>query len=172
MKLVKILFGLTLFSLLFSFKTIEDNSPKKEVSANGSANVPLCFENIYSVDNFLLKEKIGEKPSPTTNPSFTGGLEELKKHFSANPLTDELANGRMFRVVISFIVNCEGKAGNFEVISKGRGELETLANQVLAVVRGMPQSWEPATDFGRPIDCYQVLTFTVSDGKLDMVSYK
>jgi hypothetical protein len=127
---------------------------------------------MYSVDDFLVKEKFGENAKPTTNPTFTGGLDELKKYFIAHPLTDEKATQMVFRVSIAFLVNCDGKAGNFVIVTKGKGDLATYANQVLAIVNKMPQNWQPATVDGKLVDCYQVLSFTAASGQLDKVSYR
>lgn len=120
----------------------------------------------------LLKDNIGEKPEPDTNPTFNGGLEELKKYFSDKPLTDERVKDVVFRVAIAFVVDCNGKAGNFIIITKGKGLAETFANQVLERVNKMPQNWGAATKNGEKVDCYQVLSFTVAGGQLDKVSYR
>jgi hypothetical protein len=156
----------------YSFKTIDDIPKVVVFPADSILKVSACSKNIYSVENFLVREKIGEMPKPITNPVFSGGLEDLKKYFTANPLTDERVKESIFIVSIAFVVNCEGKAGNFEIVTKGRGNLATYANQVLAIVNNMPQYWQPATVDGKVVDCYQVLTFSVSRGQLDNVSYR
>lgn len=156
----------------YSFKTIDDLPKVTVFPADSIIKVTACFETIYSVDDFLVKEKYGESPNPKTNPTFKGGLKELKKFFIANPLTDEKAGQMIFRVSIAFVVTCDGKAGNFELITKGKGDLATFANQVLAIVNKMPQNWQSATVKGKQVDCYQVLSFTVSGGQLDQVSYR
>lgn len=121
---------------------------------------------------FLLKDKIGEKPEPDTNPDFAGGVDELKKYFADRPLTDDRTKNIVFRVVIAFAVDCNGNAGNFMIITKGKGMAETFANQVLERVNKMPQNWKPATKNADKVDCYQVLSFTVTSGQLDKVSYR
>ncbi|MFA7446671.1 MAG: hypothetical protein WCY89_12055 [Flavobacteriaceae bacterium] len=121
---------------------------------------------------FLLKEKIGELPEPDTNPTFEGGVEELKKYFADRPLTDERIKEAVFRVAIAFVVDCNGNAGNFMIVTKGKGLAETFANQVLERVNKMPQNWKPATKNGEKVDCYQVLSFTVTSGQLDKVTYR
>lgn len=121
---------------------------------------------------FLLKDKIGERPEPDTNPAFEGGADELKKYFADRPLTDDRTKDIVFRVAIAFAVNCNGNAGNFMIITKGKGLAETFANQVLERVNKMPQNWKPATKNGDKIDCYQVLSFTVTGGQLNSVSYR
>jgi len=156
----------------YSFKTIDDLPKVTVFPADSILKVTACSQTMYSVDDFLVKEKFGELAKPTTNPTFTGGLDELKKYFIANPLTDEKATQMVFRVSISFVVTCDGKAGNFVIVTKGKGDLATYANQVLAIVNNMPQNWQPATLDGKPVDCYQVLSFTAASGQLDKVSYR
>jgi hypothetical protein len=156
----------------YSFKTIDDLPKVTVFPADSIVKVTACSQTIYSVDDFLVKEKFGKLTKPTTGPTFTGGIEELKKYFTANPLTDEKAKQMIFRVSIAFIVTCDGKAGNFVIVTKGKGDLATYANQVLAIVNKMPQNWQPATVDGKPVDCYQVLNFSPTSGQLDKVSYR
>ena len=156
----------------YSFKTIDDLPKVTVFPADSIVKVTACSQTMYSVDDFLVKEKFGELAKPTANPTFTGGLDELKKYFIANPLTDEKATQTVFRVSIAFVVTCDGKAGNFVIVTKGKGDLSTYANQVLAIVNKMPQNWQPATIDGKPVDCYQVLSFTAARGQLDKVSYR
>ncbi len=156
----------------YSFKTIDDLPKVTVFPADSIVKVSACSQTIYSVDDFLIKEKFGDLTKPTTNPTFTGGLDELKKYFIANPLTDEKATQMIFRVSIAFVITCDGKAGNFVIVTKGKGDLTTYANQVLAIVNKMPQNWQPATVNGKPVDCYQVLSFTAASGQLDKVSYR
>jgi hypothetical protein len=157
----------------FSFKTIADIPKVIVFPADSIVKVKTCSDNrIYIVEDAILKETFGEAPGPSQNPSYKGGAGELKKYFAANPLTDENAKQVIFRVSIAFLVSCEGKAGDFEIITKGKGELTTYANQVLAIVNRMPQKWEPAKVDGKPVDCYQVLSFTVSEGQLNKFVYR
>lgn len=156
----------------FSYKTIDDIPKVIVFPADSILKVTACSQTVYSVDDFLVKEKFGEIAKPTTNPTFTGGLDELKKYFVANPLTDEKAKQMIFRVSIAFLVTCDGKAGNFVIVTKGKGDLATYANQVLAIVNRMPQKWQPATVDGKAVDSYQVLSFSPTSGQLDKVSYR
>jgi len=155
-----------------TFKTFNNITKVEKFPTDSIIKATVCSETIYSVDDFLVKEKYGEKPKPITNPTFSGGLDELKKFFTANSLTDEKASQMIFRVSIAFVVTCDGKAGNFEIVTKGKGDLETYANQVLAIVNKMPQNWQPATIDGKSVDCYQVLSITATSGQLAKVSYR
>jgi hypothetical protein len=133
----------------------------------------ICDSNkVYSVENELLKEKVGKFPFADNNPEFEGGIEVLKRYFAENSLKDDRAKDLLFRVSIGFIVNCKGEASGFQIITRGKGELEILANQVLEIVKNMPQNWNPAKKKRKIVDCYQVLSFTIQGGQLDRVSYK
>lgn len=129
-------------------------------------------ENIYSVDDILLKGKVGQFKKADINPKYSGGVEKLKSFFSNNKLTDNRANGIVFRVSIGFVVNCKGEAGNFHIITEGKGNLRELAQQVLEKVKIVPDKWVPATVDSQNVDSYQVLSFTVVNGALDKVSFR
>jgi len=158
----------------FTFKTAEKIEKPVTVPQENILQVSFCdSKNVYSVDKeSLLKDKVGELPFADNNPEFEGGIEALKNYFAEHPLTNSRAKDLIFRVAIGFVVNCKGEAGNFQIITRGQGELETFANQVLEIVNNMPQNWKPAKKKGEAVDCYQVLSFTVSGGQLDKVSYR
>jgi hypothetical protein len=136
--------------------------------------IDICDKaNLFSVDDFLLKEAFGSNYSnPDKNPSFNGGIEKLKQYYAQNPLTDKRAQNNIFRVSIGFMVNCNGQIGNFQIVTKGKGDLKELANQVLDIVNKMPNDWIPADKNGQKVDCYQILNFSVMQGSLDKVTYR
>jgi hypothetical protein len=158
----------------FTFKTEEDVNEIKKVNPNDLKQVDICNKNdIFSVENFLLKEAIREETqTPDSNPKPIKGTEILKEYFSKNPLKDERAQNSMFRVAIGFVVNCKGEAGNYFIASKGKGDLEELANQVLEIVNNLDIKWIPAQKAGKKVDSYQIYSFTVLQGKLDKVTIK
>lgn len=137
-------------------------------------NLKLCSNPVnYSADDIQLKLKYGtDLLTPTINPKFVGGIQELKKYLSENKLIDSKAKGIVFRTHIGFLVNCSGIAGSFEVISNGKGDLKTLSEQVLDIVSRMPQTWESANIDGKQVDSYQILSFTIVNGDLTKVNYR
>lgn len=145
-------------------KTFADSLIKKTTVCNNS--------NVFSVDDHLLKEAVGEYEKPDKSPGYKEGIDELKQFFVQNPLTDKRAGNGVFRVKIGFMVNCVGEAGNYQIITKGKGDLKELANQVLEIVSNMPSNWNSAESGGKKVDCYQVLSFTVVQGSLEQVSYR
>lgn len=135
-------------------------------------NVKHCnSQNIYSVDD-TLKGRLGVFPIPDKSPAFVGGIEELKKYFTANSFKPKHYDFLEQTVSIGFIVTCEGKAGDFIIIDSRGGVFEIVAYQILDIVRKMPQSWQAATIGDTKIDCYQVLTLKILKGKFKQVVYK
>lgn len=129
-------------------------------------------ESVYSVDDYLLKGKVGQFKTADINPKYPGGIDKLKTYFSNNNLTDKRANGIVFRVSIGFLVNCKGETGNFQIVTEGKGDLRELAQQVLEKAKAMPDKWIAATTNSGSVDSYQILSFTVTNGTLDKVSYR
>lgn len=157
----------------FLFKTEEDLPKVVLFPAEKIKKTTPCNESIWAVDDFLLEEKLGlSLDVPTTSPSYEKGLEALKAYFAEHPLIDPKLEGSMFLVSIGFVVNCKGEAGEFMILTKGRGPLATYSNQILGIVNDMPQAWKPAINNGEAVDSYQVLSFTVLSGKLDKVTYR
>lgn len=134
----------------------------------------ICDEKtVYAVDDKQLAEAVGNFKAPKKAPSFTGDKTALRNWFLNRPLTDERAKDRLFRVRLAFMVNCKGEAGQWQLINKSKGELNEFANMVLEIVKTMPQNWIPAVDKkGKPVDCWQILEFTVSNGILTNANYK
>src|SRR5690242_4895307 len=94
--------------------------------ADTTSKIKPCAEAVnYSVDDILLRTHLGQNlTGPGTNPSFDGGPGELKKYFVSHALTNKKAKDIVFRVHIGFLVNCNGQAGNFQIVSKGKGDLQ------------------------------------------------
>ena len=129
-------------------------------------------QNLYTADHFLLKSKIGDLKIPESRPVYSSGMEGLRDHFADKKLSDKRAENIVFRVAIGFLVNCNGEAGDFQVISEGKDDMDELARQVLDIVRSVHGDWVPASANEKAVDCYQVLSFTVVNGELGKVSYK
>ena len=156
-------------SSVFSPSSFEDDEKALAVS-----EFKICNEgNVWSVDDKQLSETVGSYKAPKKTPSYKGDRTALRNWFLNQPITDERAKDRLFRVRIAFMVNCEGQAGRWQLISKNKGELFEFANMVLETVKTMPQNWIPATDKkGNAVDCWQILEFTVSNGILTNANYK
>lgn len=157
----------------FTFVKFDEIQPVKKITDSLIRETTDCDnKNIFSVDDFLLKVAVGELRNPDKNPGYKGGIDKLKQYFSVNPLTNKRAQSYIFRTSIGFKINCEGETGDFQVVTKGKGDLRELANQVLEIVSNMPSGWVPAESNGLKVDCYQILSFTATYGNLEMVSYR
>ena len=109
---------------------------------------------------------------PVSNPNYVGGIEELKKFFKANSIDDSIY---IFRTFISFVVNCKGQIGNFQIMSDDAGDAQRkkALNQILDIVKKMPRKWKPAiSKEGKPIDSYQIIKLTIRGNKIIEVEYK
>ncbi|UOQ74007.1 hypothetical protein [Hymenobacter cellulosilyticus] len=169
--------------LMFRFKTVADLPVATRFPTDKIVKATACTpKNLFApaADSPLsspdmLAKRLGTlPPQPDSYPVFTGGKEALQKYFDAHPLTSEMAQKAAFMTSILFLVTCEGKAGGYLILADvdGRGEFETLVNQVLGPVNEMPQQWKPATKRGKPVDSYQILKFLVAKGKITNVTYQ
>jgi len=130
-------------------------------------------DTLYAVDDSQLAEAVGEYKQPKKNPVYEGGKNAIRNYFLNRPVPDERVKDRLFRVRVAFLVNCNGEVGQWQIISKGKGELYELANIVFEQVRTLPNKWQPAEDRkGNKLDCWQILEFTVSNGILTNANYK
>ena len=161
--------GGVILSSKFSPRSFEEDERDIAASAFNLCNP----KELFSVDDKQLAEAVGNFKRPKSNPSYKGDKTALRNYFLNCPLTDSRAKERLFRVRIGFMVNCKGEAGQWTLLTKGKGELNEFSNMVLEIVRNMPQKWIAATDKkGNAVDCWQILEFTVSNGLLTNANYK
>lgn len=149
------------FILIFSQVSLAQE-PKPFKTCNKIVN--------YTVDDLDLRKNVGLNLAfPHTNSYYTGGTEMLKKYFLSK--TPKLTG--TFRTLISFVVNCKGQVGNFEVVLKNEGVSPTFTNEILEIAKKMPPKWKAATSKeGNPVDSYQVLQFTIVGGRVRDINYK
>ena len=127
-----------------------------------------CIKTVaYTVDDLVFRKKVGmDLTIPLSNSQFRGGVEQLKKYFLANSFPDY----NEFRTFISFVVNCKGEVGDFNIMSDGRG---AAVEKVFEIVKKMPKRWKPAiSKDGKPVDSYQIIYCTLSQGKFTSIYYK
>ncbi|MCR4827999.1 MAG: hypothetical protein K5864_00880 [Bacteroidales bacterium] len=153
--------------------TRTDWSPRSFEEDAVQTTVSICnTAEVYSVEDDQLVEAVGKFKSPKKAPTYEGGLPMLRNYLANKKIQDERMKDRIFRVKIAFMVNCQGEVGNWQVISKGKGELFEFANIVEGVVKTLPGKWEPAKDKkGKPVDCWQYIVLTVKSGSLTNCAY-
>jgi len=136
--------------------------------------VKICEDKpVCAVDFYLLEDILTEKhKKPKTAPLFSGGKSKLLKYFSKYKIGDSRSKDLVFRIHIAFMVNCEGRAGDFRLLDN---ELEgtelKLSRQVFGLMKELPQVWKPAVYKGDKVNCYQVLSLTIMNGKISTAYY-
>ena len=106
------------------------------------------------------EEKAIDKPE--VQPEFPGGMEALYAYLAKNlKYSDEAKeNGVQGNVLISFIIEKNGKISNAEISSNGlKGKENTpekvineCALQALKIIKEMPD-WKPGMNKGKPVRC-------------------
>ncbi|NJC26990.1 hypothetical protein [Neolewinella antarctica] len=100
---------------------------------------------------------------------YTGGKQAIREAFRENFVARDTTTSGWVRV--RFIVNCRGESGRFRLLSAdltyAEMELdETLADDILAIVKSL-DGWEPmVTDGGDSLDYYQYITVKLVDGEI------
>ena len=157
----------------------KNNNQKTEKTFNYIAKdtiikVNSCSEQIYSVKDYDLKKAVGKLVEPDINPVFHGSVKNSLKKFINENTFENIHNSELeFIIKVGFIVNCDGKAGNFINFTKSRNEpMLSYIENVNKIVNNMPDKWRAAEVNGHKVDSYQVLTFTIFKGELIGVSYE
>lgn len=123
-------------------------------------------EKMYAVDFYILMDSLGDDfKDPRHLPDFNGKHYYLKNHFKGFSLKNTSAEDNIVRLYLAFIVNCEGKAGNFFIIGDRKPEFKDVEERVLNIARTMPQKWLPAEHRRNKVDCYQVIHITIFNGQ-------
>jgi hypothetical protein len=136
--------------------------------------VPCKKEVLFGVDNYMLTEKYPTLKTIKRNPTpvSENDIDLLKKKLSENPLSFEKAKNTVFRSHIAFVVNCNGQAGNFELLTKQSGLIKELEIELLEKVSQIKFEWNPATFKNEAVDCMQVLALTVMNGVVTNIYLK
>lgn len=123
----------------------------------------LCSpEKIYATNDYLYGESFFKEYEKVKKfPEYPGGLDGIQKFFDENVKLSGEATSIVARYHVTFIVNCKGETGNFELKSKPFPGHEEILN----ACRKMPL-WKPTEVKGEKVDCYVRLGFTNQAGKL------
>ncbi|MEN0003171.1 MAG: hypothetical protein AAF798_03470 [Bacteroidota bacterium] len=141
-----------------TYKRVKDNAPSFE-----QAPFQLCNKYLYKSYPRHRYYYQGTK--------YKGGLYRVRK------LVDEQfqpipGNQESGLIRIRFVVNCEGHAGQYEVLELDNDYRESafdprLTQQLLTITKGL-QDWTPGRDDNtdRAIDTYTFLTFRIQGGQI------
>jgi len=101
--------------------------------------------------------------------SYQGGLYKIRKVFTEKyiPPRNVKENGL---IRIRFIVNCQGDAGQFEILEldknyKEKKMDERISSQILNITKSLKE-WIPGKRNEKPIDSYKFLTFKIKDSEI------
>ena len=121
-----------------------------------------CFtQNNFASDNDSTKANITDSiepeffDRPEVMPTFPGGVIELMKFLHKNFEYPKIEKDSVFesRFVIKFYVD---KNGNIQDVKILNDVSENMKKEWMRVVNAMPK-WIPATQNGKPVNCYYVL---------------
>lgn len=126
--------------------------------------VALCegyIDTVAELDEHIVGA--GANVVPDAMPTFPGGKEALSRVLSRN-LTypeKERKNGVQGRVIVSFIVQTNGKVGDVKVMKSVSPGLDAEAVRVVKLLRG----WNPGTKNGQPVNTRYCLPVNFKLGK-------
>lgn len=135
--------------------------------------VKICEDKpVCAVDFYLLEEMLMKKyKKPKIAPLFSGAKSKLLRYYSKYKIGDSRSKDLVFRMHIAFMVNCEGRAGDFKLLGDLEGDELKLARQVFSLMKEMPQTWKPAEYKREKVNSYQVLSLTIMNSKISTLFY-
>lgn len=101
---------------------------------------------------------------------YNGGLYNINKIVNSSYKVPENTNDSGL-IRMRFVVNCEGKAGRFEMLELDADYKKTkfdpaISSQIFEITEKL-QDWKPGRDEqGHPVDTYRLLTFRIKNGKI------
>ncbi len=107
---------------------------------------------------------------------YPGGLYSINKIFTEKYKPPRNAEGETGLIRIRFVVNCEGKAGMYEMLQLDRNYQirkfdKRISRQLLQICREL-QGWKPPEKVrGEVMDVYKFLTIKLKNGKIVEVFY-
>jgi hypothetical protein len=156
-----------------SFLLAQDTTKPKEKPAPLFSITPCHSEKVYSAKDAQLLSVIGKKYAhPVNKPKYVKGRETLQTYFRTKKVQSSYARAKVIEVAVGFFVDCKGKVDNFQIVSKHSGKEQEVADEVFNFAKEAPHEWKPASIDNVTVDCYQVLLFTVINGKLHAVDYR
>lgn len=152
----------------------EKKKEGKKETKKDSTEFKICHKkDVYGVDFKPLELYVGEKlKKPKTPPEYLGENWRLKRHFIDNQFDFNRAKDMVFRVNIAFIVNCEGKAGNFILLSEHEDKELNMAKELVETAKRLQFDWKPATKKKDNVDCWFVISITVFNGEFTTIFWE
>ncbi len=109
----------------------------------------------------------------STNSSFKGEKPAIEAYFREKFIKNKAHASESGYITIRFVVNCRGQTGRFRVQEIGLDYLpkkfpSALPNRLLDLTKQL-DGWLPGQRNGFQLDCYQYLTFTITNGDISLI---
>ena len=155
-------FKLIVLSLLFpAIVLAQESRPLLDPTvacSYGSPNNPVDWETNKTklVDYFFIVE---EMPKPKVS------FSEIEKMLKENVLFIEKELNQEGKIVIQFLVNCEGKAGDFQIVHCS-DEMANICCQIFDVLKSNFIEWEAGVQRKQKVDVLVKTVIEVNKGKI------
>lgn len=130
-------------------------------------------EGQYYPNDFQLCNKYLNKNYPNhkyyaAGTSYKGGLYKIRKELTKKYIRPQTKENGIIR--IRFVVNCQGKTGDFEMLELDKDYKEktfdsTIPAQLLSFTKEL-NDWIPGIFNGKNVDTYKFLTFKIKDSEI------
>ncbi len=114
------------------------------------------------VQYFIIVEKMPKSKAP---------LSEIENILKENVLFIERELNQEGKVVIQFLVNCEGKAGDFQIVHCP-AEMANICCQIFNVLKNNLIEWEAGAQGKQNVDVLLKIVIEVNKGKLKIIGYQ
>ena len=159
-------FNLIILTLLFPATVFaQESRPLLDPTvacSYGSPNNPVDFETNKTklVNYFFIVE---EMPKPKVS------LSKIEKMLNENVLFIEKELNEESKIVIQFLVNCEGKAGDFQIVYCPV-EMGNICCQILDVLKSNFSKWEAGVQRKQKVDVLVKTVINVDKGRIKINS--
>ena len=141
-------------------KIVDDEQDIKEVEIQSTEDDQNVAQEIISMSAPVEEEEVSNEIFTVVEnmPSFPGGDKALMQYVGKNMKYPVIAqeNGIQGRVIVSFVIERDGKVADAVVV---RGVDPSLDKEALRVVNSMP-AWTPGKQRGKPVRVKYTLPVT------------
>lgn len=107
-------------------------------------------------------------PYPDKTASYKGGEKKIEKYVNKQIDLGNFEKSQIIPVYVHFEVNCNGEAGNFEVIMcDDCKNKEFFESQLIKIFNELPQNWKAAIVNNETVDSHQIIVFAINLGMKD-----
>lgn len=127
----------------------------------GSPDNPIDWDTNMTklVHYFFIVE---EMPKPKMVVNDIESLLQANIHFTAKELAEQ------GKIAIQCLVNCEGKAGDFQIISC-KSEIANISSHILDVFKKNVTDWQAGIQRGKKVDVLVKIEINVDKGRIEVI---